>query len=77
VFTYSKCDRLGFEKKNNRGQPLSPKMFSGETYCSPRTVACCGCLMSNQNVLIYTTHIKKVFAKLHSLTLRNKITEKE
>jgi len=41
------------------------------------TVACCGYLTSNQKVLIYTTHIKKVIAKLYSFTLRCKITDKK
>jgi len=40
-------------------------------------MACCGCLISNQNVLIYTTNIKKVIAKLYSFALRRKITEKQ
>jgi len=41
--------------------------FSGYSYS--RTIACCGYLISNQkNVLIYTTHIKKLIAKLHSFT---------
>jgi len=40
-------------------------------------MACCGYLISNQNVLIYTTHIKKVIAKLYSFALRRKITEKQ
>jgi len=33
--------------------------------------------LSNQKVLIYATHIKKVIAKLHSYTLRSKITDKK
>jgi len=32
----------------------------------PSAVACCGHLTSNQNVLIYVTHIKKVIAELYS-----------
>jgi len=34
-------------------------------------------LTSNQNILICTTHIKKVIAKLYSLTLRRKMTERQ
>jgi len=34
-------------------------------------------LTSNQKVLIYTTHIKKVTAKLYSFTQRSKITDKQ
>jgi len=34
-------------------------------------------LTSNQNVLIYTTHIKKVIVKLYSFILRSKFTEKQ
>jgi len=34
-----------------------------------------GYLASNQEVLICTTHIEKVIAKLYSFTLRSKITE--
>jgi len=37
----------------------------------------CGYLKSNQKVLIYTTHIKTVNARLFSFTLRNKITDKQ
>jgi len=44
---------------------------------SSRTVACCGCLAANQNVLIYTTHIKKVMAKVYSFILKKKITDKQ
>jgi len=50
-------------------------IFSAYSYS--RTVACCGYLTSNQQVLIYTTHIKKVIAKLYSFTLRSKITDKQ
>jgi len=32
-------------------------IFGGYAYF--RTVACCGYMSSNQNVLIYATHIKK------------------
>jgi len=32
---------------------------------------------ANQKALIYTTHIKKVIAKLYSFTLRSKITDKK
>ena len=39
-------------------------------------MVCCGFLASKQNVLIYTTHIKKVIAKLHFFILRNKTIEK-
>jgi len=42
--------------------------FSGD-------IACCGYLTSNQNVLIYTTHIKKVPARLYFFVLRSEITE--
>jgi len=34
-------------------------------------------LISNQKDLSYTTHIKKVIAKLYSFTLRSKITDKQ
>jgi len=34
-------------------------------------------LTSNQNIFIYTTHIKKVSAELYSYTLRSKITYKQ
>jgi len=34
-------------------------------------------LTSSQKVLIYTTHIKKVIAKLYSYTLTSKITDKQ
>jgi len=34
-------------------------------------------LTSNQNVLIYTTHIKKVIAKRYFFILRSRITEKQ
>jgi len=37
----------------------------------------CGYLTSNQKVLIYTTHIKKVNAKHCSFTLRNELTDKQ
>jgi len=37
----------------------------------------CGYLTSIQKVLIYTTHIKKVIAKLYSLPLRSKITDRK
>jgi len=50
-------------------------IFSG--YSHSRIVAYCGCLTSNQNVLICTKHIKKVIAKLYSHTLRSKITNKQ
>jgi len=33
--------------------------------------------MSNQKVLIYTTHIKKVNAQVYSLTLRRKLADKQ
>jgi len=35
-------------------------------------IACCGYLTSNQNVLIYTTYIKKVIARFYSFILRRK-----
>jgi len=34
-------------------------------------------VISNQNVLIYTTHINKVIATLYLFILRSKITEKQ
>jgi len=37
----------------------------------------CGYLTSIQKVLIYTTHIKKVIAKLYSLPLRSKVTDRK
>jgi len=40
-------------------------------------MACCGYLISNENVSIYTTHIEKVIAKPYSFALRRKITEKQ
>jgi len=40
-------------------------------------MAYCGYLISNHNVLIYTTHIKQVIAKLYSFALRKKIAEKQ
>jgi len=43
----------------------------------PVSVACCGFLTSNQNVLICAAHIKKVIARLYFFILRSKITEKE
>jgi len=42
----------------------------------PVSVACCGFLTSNQNVLICAAHIKKVIARLYFFILRSKITEK-
>jgi len=62
-------------KKNNWGQPLSPKIFNG--WSSSGAIACCGHLISNQNVFIYTTHIKKAIARLYFFILRNEITEKQ
>jgi len=38
--------------------------------------SCCGFLTSSQNVLIYTTRIKKVIARLYFFILRSKTTEK-
>ena len=77
-YCLGKCVGLGFmlqwEKEINWSLRLSPIFFTGFT-CS-RTVACCGHLTSNQNVLIYTTHIKKVIAKLCSFTLRRKQWQK-
>jgi len=40
-------------------------------------IACCGYLTSSQNVVIYTTHIKKLIASLYLFVLRSKITEKQ
>jgi len=48
-------------------------IFSG--YGFFRTVAC-GFPTSNQKVLVYTTHTKKVIVKLYCYTLRSKIPEK-
>jgi len=56
-------------------QRLSPKIFKGWIYS--RAIACCGYLKSTQNVFIYTTHIKKVIARLYFFILRRKITEKQ
>jgi len=39
-------------------------------------VVACGYLISYRKVLIYTTYIEKVIAKLYSVTVRKKITEK-
>jgi len=66
---------LQLEKENNWSLRLSPVFFTGFAYS--RTVACCGFLASNQKVLIYTTHIKKVIAKFYSFTLKSKITDKK
>jgi len=65
---------LQLEKEINWSLRLSPIFSTGFTYS--RTVACCGSLTSNQKVLIYTTHIKKVIAKLYSFTLRRKKWQK-
>jgi len=43
----------------------------------PVLLACCGYLISNQNVLISTIHIKKGIARLYFFVLRRKITEKQ
>jgi len=43
----------------------------------PVLQACCGNLTSNQNVLIYTTDIKKRIARLYFFILRSKTTEKQ
>jgi len=40
-------------------------------------MTCCVFLTSNQNALIYTTHIEKVIARLNFFILRSKITEKQ
>ena len=78
VWCLGKCVGLRFmlqlEKQNNGSLRLSPIFFTDFTYS--RTAACCGYLTSNQKVLIYTTHIQKVIAKLYSFTLRSKITDK-
>jgi len=69
---------LGFGlrwEKNNWGQGLSPKIFNDQSYS--RATACCWYLTSNQNLLIYTTHIKKLIDRLHFFILRSKITEKQ
>jgi len=71
VWCLSKCVGLGLEK--------SPKIFNSQSYS--RTTACCENLTSNQNILIYTTNIKNVIARLMSLfwlyflILSNRITE--
>jgi len=49
-------------------------LTNGQSYS--RAVAC-GFLTSSQNVLIYTTHIKKVIARLYFVLLRSKTTEKQ
>jgi len=41
----------------------------------PLAVACFGHLAFNQNVLIYSTHIKKVNAMLYAFGLRSEITD--
>jgi len=50
-------------------------MFNGKSYS--RAVACCGYVTSNQYVLIYTTHIKKLTVRLYFFMLRSKTTEKQ
>ena len=54
---------------------LSLKIFNVETYS--RAIACRGYLTSNQNFLIYTTHIKKWFTRRYFSILRGKITVKQ
>ena len=61
--------------KNQWGFILSLIFFS--CYGYSRSVACYAYLTSNQKVLIHTTHIKEVIAKLYSFTLRSKIGEKQ
>jgi len=41
-----------------------------------RAIAC-AYRASNQNVVIYTTHIIKLIARLHFFILRNKIIKKQ
>jgi len=53
-----------------------PNIFRSD-YSDSRTVACCGYQTSNQKVLIYTTEINNVIAKLHSFTLRSKTADKQ
>jgi len=65
----------GEKKKNNGVHGLSPKIFNGKSYS--RAIACCGHLTSNQNVLMYTTHIRKLIARLYFFILRSRITEKQ
>jgi len=67
VWCLSKCVGLGF------GLEKSPKLFNGQSYS--RTTACCENLTSNQNVLIYTTNIQNVIAKLYFFIMNNRITE--
>jgi len=61
IWCLGKCVGLGFmlelEKEKNWSLRLNPIFVTGCTYS--RTVACYGYLTSNQNVLIYTTHMKK------------------
>ena len=77
IWCLGKCVVLGFKlqlgKENNWSLRSSSVFFTGFTY-SP-AVACCRYLTSNQKVFIYTTHIKKVIAKLYSFTMRSKITD--
>ena len=58
-----------------RALTLGATFFSGYTYS--RTASCCGCLTSNQNVLIHATPIKKANTILYSFTLRRTTTEKQ
>jgi len=51
------------------------EIFNAQTYS--RAIACCRPLTSNQNVSIYTTHIKKVIVRLYFFILRSKIIEKQ
>jgi len=46
-------------------------------YICSRIVACCGYLALLPKVLICTTHIKQVIAKLYSFTPRSKIIRSE
>jgi len=45
-------------------------------YSYSRAIACCGYLTFIQNVLIYTSHIRKVISRLYFFILKSKITEK-
>jgi len=50
-------------------------MFNGETYS--RAKDCRGHLITNQDVLIYTTHFNKCITRRYFFILRSKITEKQ
>jgi len=54
---------------------ITEKIFNGKSYS--RAIDCCGHLTSNQNVLIYATHTRKLIARLCFFILRSRITEKQ